>query len=135
MSPIQTLMPPSQKVSAAVDLAGVEGGDGVVEGHLTSLLPASVGVIKCGDGDAATELGTAAALTLLSKTRPRRTCRSPRSVRHSEPFGHSRRSIRPRSYKRSLISGDISACARVPSTAARAFNSDLLRITPAITEM
>ena len=34
---------------------------------MTSLLPASVGAIKCGLGDAATELGTAAAQTLTKQ--------------------------------------------------------------------
>ena len=34
VSPIHTLMPPSQKVSQPqLILVGVEGGDGVIEGH------------------------------------------------------------------------------------------------------
>jgi hypothetical protein len=40
MSPIQTLMPPSQKgLATAVDLSGVEGGDGVIEGHFFDCRP------------------------------------------------------------------------------------------------
>jgi hypothetical protein len=43
MSPIQTLMPPSQKgLATAVDLSGVEGGDGVIEGHFFELPAAQV---------------------------------------------------------------------------------------------
>ena len=34
VSPIQTLMPPSPKgLAAAIDFAGVEGGDRIIEGH------------------------------------------------------------------------------------------------------
>src|ERR1700722_3618467 len=35
-------------LAAAVDLADIEGGDGVVEGHSARLLPASVSLMECG---------------------------------------------------------------------------------------
>ena len=35
-------------LAAAVNLTGVWGRDGVVEGHFASLLPASVSSIECG---------------------------------------------------------------------------------------
>src|SRR6267154_824734 len=53
--------------------------------------------------------------------------RSPLGVRQSGPLGHSRRSIKCRPIRRDLISGSILGCAGVPSTAARAVNSVLLR--------
>jgi hypothetical protein len=56
-----------------------------------------------------------------------RVRRSPLGVRQRGPLGHSRRSINSRPIRRDFISGSILGCAGVPSTAASAVNSVLVR--------